>query len=290
MSVLFGTLALAVLPGDAKVTWNVPTRFVRGLAFPVAIRIEAPEDGASIADWLLTPGAFMIDGRPVQERQGDGIVTLAEFELGFAKEYLENEPVLVRVYERAPEGTDFMALRAEELTDYQVIFETNRGNMVFEFFPDKAPMHVRNFLDLCQSGFYVGTKFHRVSPNFMIQGGDPNTKADDVRRWGQGGGPRRLDLEANDVKHERGILSMARSNDPNSASCQFFVMTARTPSLDNQYSAFGKLVAGDETLDLIAKAKGNPLPGDSMCVRPSEAQQVVSTTVIRAARAEGSGQ
>jgi cyclophilin family peptidyl-prolyl cis-trans isomerase len=152
--------------------------------------------------------------------------------------------------------------------------------MVFAFFPDKAPKHVRNFLDLCHTGFYDGILFHRVSPTFMIQGGCPNTKTPDTRTWGGGAGPRRLDAEFNDVKHRRGILSMARlGGDVNSATSQFFIMTATFPSLDGQYSVFGELVAGDETLDLISKAPGVVNPSDHTA-RPSEPQRILSTTVI----------
>lgn len=289
--------------GDAVVTWEAPTRMVRGHAFPVSMRIEVPEGGAKIATWLLTPSAFTIGGKPLAERKGDQVFPLAagsvlkleldlapailaapgfdgkDFELGFAKEYLGMQPIAVRVFEPAPADTDFMTIPAEELVDYQVIMETNRGRMVFEFFPDKAPKHVRNFLDLSNTGFYAGTLFHRVSGQFMIQGGCPNTKTPNTQLWGTGSGPRRLDAEFGDTKHERGILSMARGPDVNSASSQFFVMTAKTPSLDGQYSVFGKLVSGDETLDAIAKAPGLVNPRDGTA-RPNEPQQILSTTVI----------
>jgi peptidyl-prolyl cis-trans isomerase B (cyclophilin B) len=306
-SLILGASALgAPAVGDAKVNWNAPTRFVSGLSFPVHIRIEAPDDGAAIANWLLTPGAFLLNGRPVMDREGGDIVELApgsvltldfdlgpaieassvfkgkDFELGFAKEYLETEPISVRVFERVPAEVDLMTLSIEELTRCQVIVVTNRGNMVFELRPDKAPRHVRNFLDLCSSGFYDGTLFHRVGPTFMIQGGDPNTKTPNPATWGQGSGPRQLEAEFNDLKHERGVLSMARSTDPNSASCQFFVMTSRAPFLDGSYSAFGRLISGEETLDRIATARG-AVRIDQSSVRPAEPQRILSTTVVRAA-------
>lgn len=290
--------------GDAMVTWEAPTRMVRGQSFQVDVRIEAPKDGAQIATWLLTPSAFTVGGKALAERKGDEVFPLAPgsvltlsldlgpailaapgfdgsgFELGFAKEYLGTQAIAVRVFEPAPKDTDFMTIPAAELIDYQVLMETNQGRMVFEFFPDKAPKHVRNFLDLCHTGYYVGTLFHRVSSQFMIQGGCPNTKTPNTRLWGSGSGPRRLDAEFSDVKHERGILSMARlGGDVNSATSQFFVMTARTPSLDGQYSVFGKLVAGDETLTSISKAPGEVNPRDGTA-RPNEPQKILSTTVI----------
>jgi peptidyl-prolyl cis-trans isomerase B (cyclophilin B) len=119
----------------------------------------------------------------------------------------------------------------------------------------------------------------------MIQGGCVNTKTPNTRMWGQGQGPRRLDAEFTDTKHERGILSMARSPDVNSASAQFFVMTARTPSLDGQYSVFGKLVAGDETLTSISKAPGEVSPRDGT-TRPSQPQEILATTVIWSGKAD----
>jgi cyclophilin family peptidyl-prolyl cis-trans isomerase len=131
---------------------------------------------------------------------------------------------------------------------------TSSGEIDVRFFPDKAPNHVKNFIDLAQSGFYNGIKFHRVIPGFMIQGGDPNTKSGAPNSWGTGGSPNKLKAEFNDIKHTRGILSAARTSDPNSASSQFFVMVATAPSLDNQYSVFGQVVKGMEVADKIVNA------------------------------------
>lgn len=143
---------------------------------------------------------------------------------------------------------------------------TNLGDIRVRFFADKAPKHVQNFLDLAKSGFYDGTKFHRVIPGFMIQGGDPNSKLDDRSSHGTGGPGHRVPAEFNDTKHERGILSAARSSDPNSAGSQFFIMVARSPHLDNQYSAFGEVVEGLDVVDKIVAlpkdGRDNPLPGN----------------------------
>lgn len=132
---------------------------------------------------------------------------------------------------------------------------TSAGEIHIRFFPDVAPNHVRNFIDLAEKGFYDGTKFHRVIPGFMIQGGDPNTKGGDPMLWGTGGSGKNIDAEFNSVKHKRGIVSMARSTSPNSASSQFFVMVADYPSLDNQYSAFGQVTKGMEVADKIVAAR-----------------------------------
>ncbi len=134
------------------------------------------------------------------------------------------------------------------------IIETNLGNIVIEFLPGAAPNHVKNFLALSVNGFYDGTLFHRIIPGFMIQGGDPNTISGDPNTWGQGGPTETLDAEFNKIKHNRGIVSMARSADPNSAGSQFFIVHQDSNSLDEQYTVFGRLVTESsfDTLDKIA--------------------------------------
>lgn len=133
------------------------------------------------------------------------------------------------------------------------VIETNQGKIVLQFFPKKAPGHVKNFITLANKGFYNGTKFHRVIPGFMIQGGDPNSKSDDRSQHGMGDPGYKIKAEFNDVKHERGILSMARSKDPNSAGSQFFIVVAPRPDLDGLYTAFGKVVSGMDVVDKIVK-------------------------------------
>jgi peptidyl-prolyl cis-trans isomerase B (cyclophilin B) len=139
--------------------------------------------------------------------------------------------------------------------------KTSKGTITFELLPDLAPEHVKNFMDLARSEFYNGTKFHRVIPGFMIQGGDPNTKSAATASWGTGNGPRRLKAEfspASKASHVRGMVSMARSTDPNSASCQFFIVQKDSTFLDNQYSIFGKVLTGMEVVDAIANAPRDP--------------------------------
>lgn len=132
------------------------------------------------------------------------------------------------------------------------IIKTTLGEMVLEFWPEVAPNHVENFKKLARQGFYDGTAFHRVIKGFMIQGGDPNTK-DEAKRgqWGQGGPGYNVKAEFNNRNHTRGVLSMARSRDPNSAGSQFFVCLADAPHLNGQYTAFGKLIKGDDVLGKI---------------------------------------
>ena len=131
---------------------------------------------------------------------------------------------------------------------------TSAGEIDIRFFPDVAPGHVKNFIDLAEKGFYNGTKFHRVIPGFMIQGGDPNTISGSPSTWGTGGSGKNIDAEFNSVSHKRGIVSMARSNSPNSASSQFFIVTSDSTFLDNQYTVFGQVTKGMDVADTIVNA------------------------------------
>lgn len=145
-----------------------------------------------------------------------------------------------------------------------VLVKTKFGEMEIVLFPDLAPKHVESFLKLAKSGFYNGTIFHRIIPGFMIQGGDPLTKDPANRsRYGTGGPGYNLPAEFNKVAHEKGILSAARTADPNSAGSQFFIMADKAPHLDGQYTVFGEIVKGLEVVDTIVNQprdmKDNPL-------------------------------
>ena len=139
-----------------------------------------------------------------------------------------------------------------------VIIRTDFGNIRFELLPDIAPETVRNFTKLAKSGFYDETLFHRVIPKFMIQGGDPNTKKPDKSTWGTGGPGYNIKAEFNSRSHLRGIVSMARSSDPDSAGSQFFIVTADSTFLDKQYTVFGQVTEGIDVADKIVN-----LPRDS---------------------------
>ena len=156
--------------------------------------------------------------------------------------------------------------------DPVVVIETNLGNIIIQFFPGDAPDHVNNFLSLSKTGFYDGTLFHRIIPGFMIQGGDPNTINGDPNTWGQGGPEgRTLNAEFNSIEHNRGIVSMARSQDPNSAGSQFFIVHQDSNFLDGQYTVFGRIVNDEsyKTLDKIAAVQtdNNDRPIDPDQVR-----------------------
>ena len=132
----------------------------------------------------------------------------------------------------------------------KVTIATNFGDIEFQLLPELAPETVRNFVTLAQSEFYNGTLFHRVIPGFMIQGGDPNTKKLELRsQWGMGGPGHNVKAEFSSRSHLRGIVSMARAADPDSAGSQFFIVTSdnNTASLDNQYTVFGEVTEGIET-------------------------------------------
>lgn len=131
--------------------------------------------------------------------------------------------------------------------------DTTQGPITIEFFPQVAPSHVSNFEKLAESGFYNGTIFHRIVKGFVIQGGDPNTKnSTDMAAWGTGDPGYRIDAEFSNIPHERGIVSMARSSDPNSAGSQFFIVLNDSKFLDNQYTVFGRVVKGMDAVDKIA--------------------------------------
>jgi peptidyl-prolyl cis-trans isomerase B (cyclophilin B) len=157
---------------------------------------------------------------------------------------------------------------------------TSAGTITIRFLPEAAPNHVKNFIELAQSGFYNGTRFHRIIPGFMIQGGDPNTKTDNRRSWGTGGSGKHVAAEFNSVHHARGTVSMARANDPNSASSQFFICVADSAFLDRQYSVFGEVTSGMETVDKIVAGKRNAQD------QPDEPVSIDSITIRGAGSAE----
>lgn len=164
--------------------------------------------------------------------------------------------------------------------DTIVIFNTTEGRIVFKFFPQIAPNHVTNFVYLAEKGFYTGTKFHRVIPKFMIQGGDPNTKGKDESSYGMGGPSWNVKAEFNDLSHKRGILSMARAQDPDSAGSQFFVMHGDAEFLDHKYSAFGQVIEG---MDVVDKIVGVPthMGGDGAPSAPNNPPVIEKVEVTK---------
>ena len=156
-------------------------------------------------------------------------------------------------------------------TDKVAVIETKFGKMVVEFYDKDAPKTVENFEKLAEKGFYDGTTFHRVIKGFMIQGGDPLSKDPTSQRVGTGDPGYKIKAEFNKNKHQLGVISMARSQDPDSAGCQFFICLGDQPGLDGQYTAFGQLVAGTDVLkkigDVPTKAGGeNSVPAERVII------------------------
>ena len=301
-SLIFGALAVvavalstpAIAPANspvaakAKVEVDAPASYIVGQEFPVTLTYSAPDERVDLDLLRLSAAAFKVNGKVVGERAGGelslpkGSSVSFHFDLAtdltrlgieksfsYSVEGVEGNQE-VSVMRAAAKGLNFMdptSVSNEALAGYRVLLHTNRGDMIAKMYPHLAPNHVRNFLDLSYSGFYDGVLFHRVIPGFMIQGGDP-------QGTGMGNGPRRLNAEFSSEPHVRGILSMARTGDPNSASCQFFVMHATASHLNNQYSVFGMLESGFDTLDAIVMSPKN---GQD---RPNEDQKILSATVL----------
>jgi peptidyl-prolyl cis-trans isomerase B (cyclophilin B) len=156
----------------------------------------------------------------------------------------------------------FTQREIKKMSTTKAIIETKFGNITLKFFPDVAPGHVKNFIDLAKKGFYDGTTFHRVIPGFMIQGGDPNSKNPDKSTHGMGGPGYTIKAEFNDRPHKRGTLSMARAQNPDSAGSQFFICVKDAPFLDRQYTVFGEVESGMDVVDKIVSqprdARDNP--------------------------------
>lgn len=256
--------ALPIAAGDPTISIQLPGTWLRGEPYVATLTLRAAADGSSIDAWMLTAAAFTVDGSLIGTR-AEGRIELApdseiQMRIPLERALPESDSFELaygmlgaqRVFALSPAPkTDFMdaaAVSNEQLSGYWAVLLTDQGAMVAELWPEVAPGHARNFLDLCQSGFYDKLSFHRVIKGFMIQGGCP-------QGTGGGNGPRRLQAEFNDRKHVRGVLSAARTSDPNSASCQFFVVHAPASHLDGQYTGFGKLVAGYEALEAIANTR-----------------------------------
>lgn len=162
-------------------------------------------------------------------------------------------------------------------TNEVAVIKTTEGEMVVEFWTDVAPKTVENFKKLAKEGFYDGTAFHRVIKGFMVQGGDPLTKDDkNESRWGTGDPGYKIKAEFNNRGHKRGVLSMARSNHPDSAGSQFFICHGDPAFLDGQYTTFGKLIKGDDVLEKIATTQTHPPD------RPNKRMGVESVKIVPA--------
>lgn len=173
------------------------------------------------------------------------------------------------------------AIAAAQDAKEVAVLKTNKGEMVVEFWPDVAPKTVENFKKLAKDGFYDGTAFHRIIKDFMIQGGDPLTKDQaNESRFGTGDPGYKIKAEFSNKKHEKGVLSMARGGDPDSAGSQFFVVHGDASFLDNKYTAFGKVIKGEDTLDKIAETPVTSNRGEKS--KPTERVTLESVKIVPA--------
>src|SRR5206468_9666929 len=162
------------------------------------------------------------------------------------------------------------------------VIKTNEGEMVVQFWTDAAPKTIENFKKLARQAFYDGTTFHRIVKGFMIQGGDPISKdpAKEVN-YGTGGPGYSIKAEFNNHSHERGVISMARESDPDSAGSQFFICLGPVPRLDHQYTTFGKLIKGDDVLEKIGNTPVIQNPMGEMS-KPTERVTIVKVDIVPA--------
>jgi peptidyl-prolyl cis-trans isomerase B (cyclophilin B) len=197
--------------------------------------------------------------------------------LGLTAGYCQNEKKETKT---EPPKEEQKAVNANEVA----VIKTSAGEMTVEFWPDVAPKTVENFKTLAKKGFYDGTAFHRIIKGFMIQGGDPLTKDPTAEaRWGTGDPGYKIKAEFNDRPHVKGVLSMARSANPDSAGSQFFIVLDAAPHLDKKYTAFGKVTKGIDVLEAI----GNTPVSASASGEPSKPQKRVEVQSIKIVPAAG---
>jgi peptidyl-prolyl cis-trans isomerase A (cyclophilin A) len=288
-----GSLAQDAKPAIAKpaIEWSAPESYVGSGEFVVHVVLTAPKDAVKLPTWLLEGSAFTLNGQPLVEKRGEGTLTLLpnarftldldigslltsakgiegkDFKLGYAKDYLQGEEKGVRFMQAAEKGLDFMKMPVEDLSKYHVIMSTNRGDMEMEFWPDIAPNHVRNFLDLCYTGFYDGKTFHRVIPGFMIQGGDPTGTG-----RGSPGFTFGDEFKSGRKFDKKGILAMANRG-PETNGSQFFITTSTPHHLDGLHTIFGEVISGYPVVEAISQVK------TMMGSRPADPVTLVAVTV-----------
>jgi len=226
-----------------------------------------PDSGGSqfficISDQPAITGQYTIFGRVVE-----GLNVAQKISQVPAENTLPNARVVINkvtIRDKPAAGPEpFSTETAEELSKYRAVLETSLGTITFQFFPDKAPNHVRNFLRLASVGFYDGTAFHRVVKGFVIQGGFLPTRSEPLDIT-QDRYVRKMPPEFNDTQHDKGTVALAHGEDPGSGDTSFFIVLARTPVLDGKYSAFGKVVEG---MDVVEKIEQVPVNGETPVMR-----------------------
>jgi cyclophilin family peptidyl-prolyl cis-trans isomerase len=233
-----------------------------------AVLVPGRRDSAGSQFFICITDQSALDGQyTVFARVVEGIAVAQKIstlpaDMTVPKERIEIKKVTIRD-KPAPTPEPFVAETAEELSKHRAVIETSMGTMTVELFADRAPNHVRNFLRLAETGVYDGTAFHRVVRGFVIQGGYLQSRREPLDE-NQQKYVRPLPAEFNPTPHDKGILSMARGADPGSADTSFFIVTARTPALDNQYTVFGRVVEGLNVLEAIEAV---PVNGEAPVTR-----------------------
>ena len=233
-----------------------------------AVLVPGNRDSGGSQFFIVVTDQPALDGQyTVFARVAEGIgvaqkISTVAADATVPKERIEIRKVTIRD-KPTPVPEPFVSETLEELSRHRAVIETTLGNITFEFFPDRAPTHVRQFLRLAASGVYDGTAFHRVVPGFVIQGGYMPSRREPLEERQQAY-VRPLAPEFNATIHDRGIVSMARGDAPDSATSSFFIVLAPTPSLDRQYTAFGRVVDG---MDVVAKIESAPRDGETPTTR-----------------------
>ena len=270
-SAKFGTGGLGVLRFESNAE-----KHTRGAVS--AVLVPGRRDSAGSQFFIVITDQPTLDGQyTVFARVAEGIavaqkISTVPADMMIPADRIEIRKVTIRD-KPAPPPEPFLSETAEELSRYRAIIETSMGNITVEFFPDRAPMHVRNFLRHASTGLFDTTAFHRVAKGFVIQGGYlPSRRETATERqtmW-----VRNLQPEFNPTLHDRGTLSMARGDDPASATTSFFIVLARNQGLDNQYTVFGRVVEGMDVVDRIEAA---PVNGEAPVTRI----EVTRVTIVR---------
>ncbi|MBI3049358.1 MAG: peptidylprolyl isomerase [Acidobacteria bacterium] len=229
-----------------------------------AVLIPGRRDSAGSQFFICITDQPALDGQySVFARVVEGItvaqkISMAPANTGVLSERIEIRRATIRE-KPAPEPEPFADATVEQLARQRAVVETSMGNLTLELFPDRAPTHVRAFLRMAAAGVYDGTAIHRVARGFVIQGGFLPTRRDPLEPKQQAY-VRQLPPEFNPTPHDRGIVSMARGDDPGSATSSFFIVLGRTPALDNRYTVFGRVVDG---LDVLGKIEAVPVNGET---------------------------
>ena len=243
-----------------------------------AVLVPGQRDSAGNQFFICVTDQAALEGQyTVFARVAEGINVVQKISTAPATDTVPSDRIVitsVMIREKpAPVPEPFVSESAAELGKYHAVVETSLGNITFELFPDRAPNHVRQFLRLAASGVYEGTAFHRVARGFVVQGGFLPTRREALDERQQSF-VRPLQPEFNDTPHDRGIISMARGDDPASATSSFFIVLARTPALDRQYTAFGRVVSG---MDVVEKMEAVPVNGET----PVDRIEIRRVTVIK---------